>query len=144
MNPIAKELNDIILDANPHIYDMLSRVGKELYFPRGILSQSAEAKEKAHKYNATIGMATEKGRTMCFPSVMNMIQGLEPEESITYAPSYGIKPLRELWKETERFRCLQSNSMPSSVPWHVWELIFPMMRRADFRSRHRNQGCCNR
>ena len=100
MNPIAKELNEIILDVNPHIYDMLSRVGKELYFPRGILSQSAEAKEKAHKYNATIGMATEKGRTMCLHSVMNMIQGFEPEESITYAPSYGIKPLRDVWKET--------------------------------------------
>jgi len=47
MNPLAKELNENILKANPHIYEMLSQVGKKLYFPKGILTQSAEAKEKA-------------------------------------------------------------------------------------------------
>jgi aspartate/methionine/tyrosine aminotransferase len=99
MNPLAQELNEIIRPANPHVYEMLSGVGKNLYFPKGILSQSAEAKEKAHKFNATIGMATEKGRTMHLPSVMAMIQGLEPEEALTYAPSYGIMPLRKAWKE---------------------------------------------
>jgi len=29
------------------------------YFPKGIISQSAEAKQKAHRFNATIGIATE-------------------------------------------------------------------------------------
>ena len=100
MNPLAQELNDILKGANQHIYDMLSKVGKNLFFPKGILTQSAEAKEKANKYNATIGMAREKGRMMYLPSVMNMIGGLEPEESITYAPSYGIMPLRKAWKES--------------------------------------------
>ena len=99
MNPLAKELNEIIKKANIHIYEMLSEVGKNLFYPKGILTQSAEAKEKAHKFNATIGMATEKGRTMYLPSVMAMLSGLEPEESITYAPSYGIMPLRKAWKE---------------------------------------------
>ncbi len=59
MNPLAEELNQIIQSANIHIFEMLSQVGKNLYFPKGILTQSAEAKEKAHKFNATIGMATE-------------------------------------------------------------------------------------
>ena len=99
MNPLAQELNEIIKPASPHVYDMLSDVGKNLYFPKGILSQSAEAKEKAHRFNATIGMATEKGRTMHLPSVMAMIQNLEPEEALTYAPSFGIMPLRKAWKE---------------------------------------------
>ena len=99
MNPLAQELNDTIQKANVHIYEMLSEVGKKLFFPKGILTQSAEAKEKAHRFNATAGMATEKGRTMHLPSVMAMIDGLEPEESITYAPSFGIMPLREAWKE---------------------------------------------
>jgi aspartate/methionine/tyrosine aminotransferase len=99
MNPLAQELNQIIQPANGHVYEMLSEVGKNLYFPKGILTQSAEAKEKAHRFNATIGMATEKGRTMYLPSVMTMIQGLEPEESLTYAPSFGIMPLRKTWKE---------------------------------------------
>jgi len=99
MNPLAQELNDILQKTNVHIFEMLSDVGKKLFFPKGILTQSAEAKEKAHRFNATVGMATEKGRTMHLSSVMAMIDGLEPEQSITYAPSFGIMPLREAWKE---------------------------------------------
>ena len=99
MNPIAKELNEIIIQANEHIYEMLSEVGKNLFFPKGILSQSAEAKEKAHRFNATIGMATEKGDTMYLPSIMSMISGLLPKEALTYAPSFGIMPLRQRWNE---------------------------------------------
>ena len=49
MNPIAEELNRVIENNNPYILEMLSAVGKDLFFPKGILSQSAEAKEKAHK-----------------------------------------------------------------------------------------------
>jgi aspartate/methionine/tyrosine aminotransferase len=99
MNPLAEELNDIIQPANLHVFDMLSEVGKNLFFPKGILTQGAEAKEKAYRFNATVGMATEKGRTMHLPSVMAMIRGLEPEEALTYAPSFGIMPLRRAWKE---------------------------------------------
>ncbi len=99
MNPLAEELNEIIQHANGHIYEMLSEVGKNLFFPKGILTQSAEAKEKAHKYNATIGMAMEKGHTMHLRSVMAMIDGLKPEEALTYAPSFGIMPLRSAWKD---------------------------------------------
>ncbi len=99
MNPLAEELNQIVKHGNEAVFDMLSGVGKNLFFPKGILSQSAEAKEKAHKFNATIGMATEKGRTMFLPSVMAMTSGLEPEEALTYAPSFGILPLRQTWQE---------------------------------------------
>ena len=98
MDPIASELNDIIIQGNEHIYEMLSNVGKELFFPKGILSQGAEAREKAHKFNATIGMATEKGGTMHLSSVMAMVSGLAPREALTYAPSFGIMPLRETWR----------------------------------------------
>jgi len=100
MNPLAKELNDILIKSNPYTYEMLSDVGKELYFPKGILTQSAEAKEKAKKFNATIGMASEKGEVMHFTSVMSMISGLKPDEAISYAPSYGIMPLRKAWKDS--------------------------------------------
>ncbi len=103
MNPIAEELNQIIRKGNAHIYETLSAVGKNLFFPKGILSQGAEAKEKAHRFNATIGMATEKGRTMHLPSVMAMLHEIEPEEALTYAPSFGILPLRQAWRE-EIFR----------------------------------------
>ena len=99
MNPIAEELNQIIKAGNEHVFQTLSEVGKNLFFPKGILSQSAEAKEKAHRFNATIGMATEKGRTMHLPSVMRMLNGVQPEEALTYAPSFGILPLRQAWQE---------------------------------------------
>ena len=100
MNPLAIELNDVIKEENIHVYEMLSEVGKNLFFPKGILTQGAEAKEKAHRFNATIGMATEKGRTMHLPSVMSLLKGIEPEDALTYAPSFGIMPLRKAWKET--------------------------------------------
>jgi aspartate/methionine/tyrosine aminotransferase len=98
MNPLASQLNEIIEKANPHVMEMLSGVGKNLFFPKGILSQSAEAKEKAYRLNATIGIAKEGGRPMSLPSVMNSISGLKPEESITYAPSYGLPELRKAWR----------------------------------------------
>ncbi len=101
MDPLAQELNQALRDANPHVLDMLSHVGKHLFFPKGILSQSAEAKEKAHRFNATIGMATEQGRTMHLPSVMSCIRGFEPEDSLTYAPSFGVPELRKAWSKAQ-------------------------------------------
>jgi len=100
MSPIAEQLNQIIKKGNPHLIEMLSSMGKALFFPKGILSQSAEAKEKAHKLNATIGIATERGETMHFPSVMDMIGNLRPEASLTYAPSFGIPDLRKIWQDS--------------------------------------------
>ncbi|MBW2216429.1 MAG: aminotransferase class I/II-fold pyridoxal phosphate-dependent enzyme [Deltaproteobacteria bacterium] len=100
MNPIAEELNEIIIKANPHVHEMLSKVGKNLFFPKGILSQAAEAKEKAHKFNATIGIATDKGGTMYLPSIMDSVAGISPEEALNYAPSFGIMPLRRTWQDS--------------------------------------------
>lgn len=101
MNPLAEELNLIIQKNNPTLMDMLSGVGEKLFFPKGILSQSAEAKEKANRLNATIGIATEGGDIMYFPSVMSSINDLEPKESLTYASSFGIPALRRKWKELQ-------------------------------------------
>lgn len=99
MNALAVELNKIIEQYNPPILGMLSQVGKALFFPKGILSQSAEAKEKAHRINATIGIARESGHTMHFDTIMASIQGIRASQSLTYAPSYGIPELRKKWQE---------------------------------------------
>lgn len=99
MNIIAQELNQVIQNGNPNLMSMMSEVGKNLFFPKGILSQSAEAKEKAHKINATIGIAKEGNATMALPSVMANISGLTAEQSLTYAPSYGIPALRKIWQD---------------------------------------------
>lgn len=100
MNDIAKELNSIIQKASPHVFEMLSDMGKALYFPKGILSQSAEAKQKAHRINATIGIAKEKGSVLSLPSITKYITGLDPDQYLPYAPSFGIPQLRETWKKS--------------------------------------------
>ncbi|MCW7752568.1 aminotransferase class I/II-fold pyridoxal phosphate-dependent enzyme [Desulfobotulus sp. H1] len=97
MNPLAEQLNTNLSNGNPNALDLLSSVGKQLFFPKGILSQSAEAKEKAHAINATIGIAREEGDIMCFPSVMEGL-AYRPDESLTYAPSFGIPELRKAWQ----------------------------------------------
>lgn len=101
MNPLAKELNDIIQKGNPYLMEMLSDIGKKLFFPKGILSQSAEAKEKAHKLNATIGIAKEGPSAMALPSVMKHLAGLTPDKTLTYAPSFGLPELRKAWREAQ-------------------------------------------
>ena len=117
MNPIAVDLNRVIENANPHLLEMLAAVGRQLFFPKGILSQSAEAKEKAHRYNATAGIAKEKGRTMYLDSVMASIDGLPPRQSLTYAPSFGIPRLRKIWQESlyEKNPALQGQSISLPV-----------------------------
>ena len=64
LNPLAVELNQIIEQEAPGVMRMLSELGKKLYFPKGILTQSAEANQKAHRYNATIGEARELQHSM--------------------------------------------------------------------------------
>ncbi len=98
MNPIAQELNTIIQESAPHVFEMLSDMGKALFFPKGILSQSAEAKVKADKINATIGIAKEGNSVLSLSSVTQFITGIEPDDYLPYAPSYGIPALRERWK----------------------------------------------
>jgi aspartate/methionine/tyrosine aminotransferase len=100
MNAIAEELNKTIIASNPHIYDMLSDMGKALFFPKGILSQSAEAKVKADKINATIGIAKEGNSVLSLSSITQYITGIEPDEYLPYAPSFGIPGLREKWKKS--------------------------------------------
>lgn len=99
MNPLAEELNQCIDQHSAVTMGMLSQMGRQLFFPKGILSQSAEAKEKAHRINATIGIAKEDGHIMCFDSVMASIDGIRASQSLTYAPSFGIPALRQRWKE---------------------------------------------
>lgn len=98
MNQLAIELNAVIESANPHVLEMLSDMGKNLFFPKGILTQSAEAKQKADKINATIGIAKQDNHVMSLPSVASFIKGIEPDNYLPYAPSFGIPALREVWK----------------------------------------------
>ncbi|WP_128660487.1 aminotransferase class I/II-fold pyridoxal phosphate-dependent enzyme [Paenibacillus sp. 598K] len=106
MNLLAKQLNETLQSENAHIFDMLSGIGKAIYFPKvGILSQSAEAAAKAKKYNATIGIATEGGQPMHLKSIQDTLSAYEPKDIYPYAPPAGKPELRKLWRE----KMLQEN-----------------------------------
>ncbi len=99
IRPLAVELNETIERENSRVYAMLSEFGRRIYFPKGILSQSAEAKEKATRFDATIGIAREEGKPMFLPSVMQQLPNLTPAEALTYAPATGQPALRKKWRE---------------------------------------------
>jgi aspartate/methionine/tyrosine aminotransferase len=96
---LANELNRTIQREASDVFEMLSGLGRELYFPKGILTQSAEAKQKASRYNATIGIAKEDGIAMHLPCVMRQFASLSPDETLPYAPSPGLPALRAKWRE---------------------------------------------
>ena len=99
LNPLAIGLNETLAAAAPEVLSMLSRYGERLYFPKGILSQSAEASAKAHRFNATIGIATESGAPMFLPSIQSHLDGLDPGDVYPYAPAAGRPELRRAWRE---------------------------------------------
>jgi aspartate/methionine/tyrosine aminotransferase len=99
LNPLARSLNEKLEEAAPEILEMLSAYGRRLYFPKGILSQTAEAKQKASRFNATIGIATEDGGPMALPSILAELGDVPPADALTYAPPAGRPRLRELWCE---------------------------------------------
>lgn len=105
MNPLAQELNKKMEQANPHAFAMLSDLGKKLFFPKGILSQSAEAKQKAHRFNATIGIATEGDQPMHLPVIQDTLTAYDPKDIYPYAPPAGKPELRKIWRE----KMLQEN-----------------------------------
>lgn len=99
MNPLAQELNEKIEQQSPDAFALLSARGRAMYFPKGILSQTAEAREKAHRFNATLGEATEGGGPMALPSIMSHLQGISAADAVRYAPAPGKPELRQAWKE---------------------------------------------
>lgn len=99
MHELAIELNETlkgtVVDA------MLSDVGRRMFFPKGIVAQSAEAGAKASRFNATIGMATTGGQPMYLSDIYNKFteNSFKPSELFSYAPGGGDQQLRNLWKQ---------------------------------------------
>ncbi len=65
------------------------------------MQQTAEARLKAHLFNATIGIATEKERAMHLPSMIKYIRDLDPDEIFSYPPTTGIPELRNKWAQRQ-------------------------------------------
>lgn len=95
MNHLAEQLNETLGPAAA----FLSPAGRRIYFPYGgILGQGAEARGCA--INATIGMAFEEDGT---PLVMDCFAGQTklPRTAFLYASSFGLQPLRALWRDLQ-------------------------------------------
>lgn len=100
MHSLAAKLNETIQRENPYVLDMLSSLAKHIYFPKeGILSQSAEAKAKAKKYNATIGIALENGQPMHLKVIQDTLSAYNPKDLYEYAPPAGKPELRAAWRK---------------------------------------------
>ncbi|HOK40049.1 MAG TPA: aminotransferase class I/II-fold pyridoxal phosphate-dependent enzyme [bacterium] len=99
INEIAEELNNILKNEYSQLFEILSDFGKRIYFPKGILHQSAEAQKLAKKYNATIGIANENNKAMSLQSVSKFIPEISVNEYLPYAPAAGKQQLREQWKK---------------------------------------------
>jgi len=96
MNKNAENLNLIIKNENKAIYSILSKKGREIYFPKkGLLIQGSEAKGK--DINATIGIALEEDKSLMTLKIIS--KQFNKKNIFTYAPSYGKLKLREKWKE---------------------------------------------
>ncbi len=111
----AKELNQILSTHGKTAYELLSKKGRAIYFPaKGILAQGAAASGK--EINATIGTAYEDdGKPMILPSIASLF-GIDIKEVFPYAPSQGIKPLRDKWKELMKSKNPSLGAQEISLP----------------------------
>jgi aspartate/methionine/tyrosine aminotransferase len=118
LNPLAEQANAALAKDCPTVLAALSQLGKRMYFPaKGILAQGAEAKAKAKRYNATIGIATEPTGPMHLASVHECFApSMKPADLYPYAPSDGKPELRKAWAEKQRAETPSLQGHPTSVP----------------------------
>ena len=118
LSTLSQELNEILKDTC--YADLFSDMGTRMFFPKGIIAQSQEAKKLGKRANATIGTTINDGHPVILPQVKEQLPGLTPEESVSYAPTAGILELRKLWKQkmVEKNPSLKDKvfSMPVVVP----------------------------
>lgn len=102
LNSLAIELNEQLRNTAPAVFALLSELGKRIYLPKGILSQTAEASTKAHRFNATRAIALDfsedEGDLMHLPVSRELVPALTLENIYGYAPVLGQQALREMWK----------------------------------------------
>jgi len=102
LHPLAIALNKQIRSAAPEVFALLSELGKRIYLPKGILSQTAEANASAHRFNATRAIALDfsqlRGDLMHLTVSRELVPGLTLESIYGYAPVLGQPELRQAWQ----------------------------------------------
>ncbi|MDD4082208.1 MAG: aminotransferase class I/II-fold pyridoxal phosphate-dependent enzyme [Sphaerochaetaceae bacterium] len=97
MNKEANQLNKEI--EKTIFYQGMSEYGKSVYFPKGIVWQAEEAKEKSGKYNATVGLSRINGKPFYQKRLLSNFTRFEENQVVCYAPCTGEMKLRKLWKK---------------------------------------------
>ncbi len=116
MNPLAEKLNQHLKKINPGVFDTLSEYGRRVFFPHGILKQAGEAKQKAHKIDATLGIATEEDHPMYLDCFHQYVNNMDPKEIYPYAAPAGIQELRDVWLDKIRRENPDLKNVPLSKP----------------------------
>ena len=97
INKLAQELNNTL--SGSVVDELLSDMGKRLYFPNGIIAQGGEAAKSATVANGTIGMAVADGTPIELDSYKKMMPSLNPRETVAYAKTAGHPDIRKMWQE---------------------------------------------
>ena len=95
---LAQELNNILKNTTPGF--LLSDLGQRLYFPKGIIAQSGEAKQLGKVANGTIGMTVINGTPVTVGAIKDLLPNFTERELVAYAPTAGNPELRAIWKES--------------------------------------------
>ena len=114
MNSLASDLNSAL--AGTVVARLFSDLGQRMYFPKGIVAQAAEAKQRAHRFNATVGMAYSDGHPMTLPVFRELTGDLPTEETVAYAPTAGVPALRERWAEEIHRKNPDLTDVPMTKP----------------------------
>ncbi len=98
---------------NSILNENLSSHGKDLYFPNGIVAQAGDATGKS--INATAGVAyNDDGTLMTLPSLKESFR-IETN-SFNYAPTPGLKDLREVWLQEIHKKNPSLGNAPTTLP----------------------------
>ena len=114
ISALAQELNDVL--AGTAAGDLLSDMGKRLYFPKGIIAQSGEAKKLGKTANATIGMTVINGSPVTLQSIQDQVPSFSSRELVAYAPTAGNPDLRAIWKNAIIKKNPRLENIPISMP----------------------------
>ncbi len=101
MNPQAEALNKVLNEQNPAVFSLLSKRGREVFFPKkGLVMQGQDANGK--RINASIGMATEDDGSPVRLKALERLVNMSPEKVFPYASSYGVPAIRKMWQDIIR------------------------------------------
>lgn len=114
MHTLAQELNTVL--GSSVCYRALSDFGRRMYFPKGIVAQTAEANACCTTFNATAGMAMMDGEPLALPSVARYLNDLSSRESVAYAPTGGVASLRSAWLDQLHKKNPSLGNTPISLP----------------------------